>query len=185
MTNVPTAFFQWIDTRAKRLGVEVSRVDDIAHPPVERFDDIVLLGANPELIEAVSPRLGRFGILAILDENPLSRLVQVDVGRVHYDRWLFVGSTAADIAAAYRDVPVRSKLKPGGRVWFVGAGGPMGRMHVQRAIQLADGPGVIVCTDVSDLRLDDLCTSSRRKPPAKASSSSASILHAPTNIRRA
>jgi L-sorbose 1-phosphate reductase len=159
VTNVPTAFFQWIDTRAKRLGVEVSRVDDIAHPPVEGFDDIVLLGANPELIEAVSPRLGRFGILAILDENPMSRLVQVDVGRVHYDRWLFVGSTAADIAAAYRDVPVRSKLKPGGRVWFVGAGGPMGRMHVQRAIQLADGPGVIVCTDVSDLRLDDLCTS--------------------------
>jgi threonine dehydrogenase-like Zn-dependent dehydrogenase len=35
----------------------------------------------------------------------------------------------------------------------------MGRMHVQRAIQLAEGPGTIICTDVSDLRLDDLRTS--------------------------
>jgi len=159
LTDVPTSFFHWLDTRAKRLGVDVILVDDIAHPPIERLDDIVLLGADPELVEAVSPRLGPFGILAILDEKPLSRPVQVDVGRVHYDRWLFVGSTSTDIAAAYRDVPVRSKLKPGGRAWFVGAGGPMGRMHVQRAIQLADGPGVMVCTDVSDLRLDDLCTS--------------------------
>jgi threonine dehydrogenase-like Zn-dependent dehydrogenase len=34
----------------------------------------------------------------------------------------------------------------------------MGRMHVQRAIQLHDGPGTIVCTDVSDQRLDELYT---------------------------
>jgi len=35
----------------------------------------------------------------------------------------------------------------------------MGRMHVQRAIQIAGGPSTIVCTDVSDLRLNDLCDS--------------------------
>ena len=32
----------------------------------------------------------------------------------------------------------------------------MGRMHVQRAIQLQEGPRLIVCTDISDLRLNDL-----------------------------
>lgn len=32
----------------------------------------------------------------------------------------------------------------------------MGRMHVQHAIQVDAGPSVILCTDVSDLRLDDL-----------------------------
>jgi threonine dehydrogenase-like Zn-dependent dehydrogenase len=53
-------------------------------------------------------------------------------------------------------VPVRSTLKPGGRALFVGSGGPMGRMHVQRAIQVENGPSLIVCTDVSDLRLTDL-----------------------------
>jgi threonine dehydrogenase-like Zn-dependent dehydrogenase len=43
----------------------------------------------------------------------------------------------------------------------------MGRMHVQRAIQVADGPSTIVCTDVSDLRLDDLCTSFAAEAEAK------------------
>ena len=156
MTNVPPAFAQWLEDRAKRLGVKVTPVPNIANSPVEKVDDIVLLGADPDIIEAVSPHLSHFGILAILAEQALSRPVTVDVGRVHYDRWLYVGSTGTDISAAYHDVPARPKLRPGGRTWFVGAGGPMGRMHAQRAIQLGDGPKTIVCTDVSDLRLDDL-----------------------------
>jgi threonine dehydrogenase-like Zn-dependent dehydrogenase len=40
-------------------------------------------------------------------------------------------------------------------------------MHVQRAIQVAHGPKTIVCTDVSDLRLDDLCTSFAGEAAAK------------------
>jgi L-sorbose 1-phosphate reductase len=167
LTNVPASLASWIKTQAQTLKVEVNIVDDIANPPVDKIDDIVVLGADPDLIEAVSPRLTHFGILAILADAPLSRIVNVDIGRVHYDRWLYVGSTGTDIAAAYRTVPARSKLKPGGRAWFVGAGGPMGRMHVQRAIQLADGPATIVCTDVSDLRLNDLCTSFADEAKAK------------------
>ncbi|MCL7452488.1 MAG: zinc-binding dehydrogenase, partial [Anaerolineae bacterium] len=68
---------------------------------------------------------------------------------------------------AYQATPVRASLKPGGKAWFVGAGGPMGRMHVQRAIQLHEGPGTVVCTDVSDARLDDLCTSFRAEAEAR------------------
>jgi L-sorbose 1-phosphate reductase len=64
-----------------------------------------------------------------------------------------------DIAGAYQDVPVRAALKPGGRALFVGAGGPMGRMHVQRAIEFSNPPAVIVCSDVSDMRLGELCES--------------------------
>ena len=70
--------------------------------------------------------------------------------------WVYVGGTSPDIARAYADLPARSALKQGGSAWFIGAGGPMGRMHVQRAIQVAGAPAVIVCTDVSDLRLADL-----------------------------
>jgi threonine dehydrogenase-like Zn-dependent dehydrogenase len=33
----------------------------------------------------------------------------------------------------------------------------MGHMHVQRALQVSGHPGTIVCTDVSDPRLNDLC----------------------------
>ncbi len=167
LTDVPAEFADWLRTRAEALGVEVTEVDDVTAPPVEQVDDIVLLGADPDLIETVGPRLGSFGIMALVADAPLPRKVEVDVGRVHYNRWVYVGGPGPDIARAYSDVPVRSALKPGGRAWFVGAGGPMGRMHVQRAIQVTDGLSTIVCTDVSDLRLDDLYATFAAEAEAK------------------
>ena len=130
------------------------------------MDDLVLLQPTPELVEACSPRLADHGVCALIGDRPLDRKVNVDIGRVHYNRWVYVGGTAPDIAAAYSG-PVRAALKPGGSAWFVGAGGPMGRMHVQRAIQAPGNPAVIVCTDVSDLRLADLEDSYRAEAAAK------------------
>jgi threonine dehydrogenase-like Zn-dependent dehydrogenase len=160
LTRVPVEFEGWLRKRAAALGIEVLSAPDLHRPPAAPADDVVLLGADPDAIEAVSPHLADFGIVAILDEAPMARKVTVDVGRVHYNRWTYVGGPGPDVAEAYRRVPVRSALRPGGRAWFVGAGGPMGRMHVQRAIQLAasdqGAPAVMVCTDVSDLRLEDL-----------------------------
>lgn len=158
MTDVPEKFATWLKQCAADLNIEVSEVPDLDSPPVELVDDIVVLGADPDIIEKVSPYLDQFGVLAIMATEPMARKVSVDVGRVHYHRWVYVGSTGLDIAAAYNAVPVRSALKPGGRAWFVGAGGPMGRMHVQRAIEFSNPPGAVVCTDVSDMRLNELCT---------------------------
>jgi threonine dehydrogenase-like Zn-dependent dehydrogenase len=159
LTAVPSDFEAWLRARAEELGIELCAVDNLAAPPVTPVDDIIMLGADPDTLEAVSPHLAHFGILALIDDEPMPRKVAVDVGQIHYSRWLYVGGTGPDVARAYSAVPVRPTLRAGGRAWFVGAGGPMGRMHVQRAIQLQNGPATIVCSDVSDLRLDDLCTS--------------------------
>jgi NADPH:quinone reductase-like Zn-dependent oxidoreductase len=140
---------------------------DLENPPATPVDDIVLLGADADIIEAASPHLAYLGVFALVADQPLPRKVAVDMGRIHYNRWVYVGATGSDIAQAYSRTPVRSTLKPGGQAWFVGAGGPMGRMHVQRAIQLAAGPAAIVCTDLSDLRLDSLCTSFAAEAEAK------------------
>jgi threonine dehydrogenase-like Zn-dependent dehydrogenase len=157
LTKVPEPFSSWLKERAKELSIEMIDVPDVSAPPVEFADDIILLGADADLVEKVSPHLSQFGIMAIMADAPFSRKVSVDVGRVHYQRWVYVGSQGNDIAQAYRATPVRSNLKPGGKTWFVGAGGPMGRMHVQRAIEFANPPATIVCTDVSDMRLNELC----------------------------
>ncbi len=159
LTNVPTGFEAWLRDRATELGVKVLEVEDLAAPPVTPVDDIVLLGADAAVIEQVSPHLADFGVVALIAEGETALETAVDVGRVHYNRWLYVGGRDPDIARAYSDVPVRSSLRPEGRAWFVGAGGPMGRMHVQRALQAHDSPRTIVCTDVSDARLADLDTS--------------------------
>ena len=135
LTSVPTAFEAWLRERAAALGVEVVEAPELANPPVSPVDDIVLLAADGEVVELVSPHLADHGIVALVAKQPMARKVAVDVGRVHYNRWIYVGAPGPDIAHAYSKVPVRSTLKPGGRAWFVGAGGPMGRMHVQRALQ--------------------------------------------------
>jgi threonine dehydrogenase-like Zn-dependent dehydrogenase len=157
LTKVPEQFSSWLSARAKELNVEVIDVPDVSAPPIEFVDDIILLGADADLVEKVSPHLSQFGIMAIMADAPISRKVSVDVGRVHYQRWVYVGSQGSDIAKAYSATPVRSNLKPAGKAWFVGAGGPMGRMHVQRAIEFSNPPAAIVCTDVSDMRLNELC----------------------------
>jgi threonine dehydrogenase-like Zn-dependent dehydrogenase len=156
LTKVPDQFSGWLRERAKELGVEVIDVSDVSEPSVEFVDDIILLGANADFVETLSPHLSQFGAMAIMADAPFSRKVSVDVGRVHYQRWLYVGSQGSDIAEAYSTTPVRSNLKPAGKTWFVGAGGPMGRMHVQRAIEFSNPPATIVCTDVSDMRLGEL-----------------------------
>ena len=167
LTNVPPRFAAWLKSQAAALGVEVIEAADVSTPPVKPVDDIVFLSPTPEVIEAASPHLADFGIAALIGELHLTRPVSIDVGRVHYNRWVYVAGRGPDIARAYGDVPVRSSLRKGGRTWFVGAGGPMGRMHVQRAIQIADVPATIVCSDVSDLRLGDLCTSYAAEAEAK------------------
>jgi L-sorbose 1-phosphate reductase len=167
LTNVPAPFAARLRERAATLGVEVLDAPDVAALPVNEVDDIVLLGADPDLVEAASPRLAKDGVFAIVADQPMSRKVSLDSGRVHYNNWVYVGGKGPDIAKAYSGVPVRSELKPGGKAWFIGAAGPMGRMHVQRAIEVSSGPKVIVCTDVSDMRLQDLIDSYASEAAAK------------------
>ncbi len=167
LSHVPPAFDATLRAQATALGIQVFDADDLAHPPVTPIDDIVLLHPDPDLIELVSPHLADFGVVALLGADPLSRKVNVDIGRVHYNRWVYVGTQSHDVARAYADTPVRSALQPAGRALFVGAGGPMGRMHVQRAIEVAGAPAVMVCSDVSDLRLNDLRESYAAEAAAK------------------
>lgn len=163
LTKMDGPFGSWLRKRAAELGIEVIEITTM--PDVEDLtaeemvDDIILLEPSPELIETVSPFLALHGIMVLATDQKLPRKVQVDVGRIHYNRWLYIGGEDADISKIYMRKPVSSSLKKGGRAFFVGAGGPMGRMHVQHAIESKNRPGVIVCADVSDERLKDLCAS--------------------------
>ena len=92
----------------------------------------------------------------LVGETALDGLVDLDVGRLHYDYTAYLGGRGPDIAASYGEARNRCDLRSQGVTVFVGAGGPMGLMHVQRAIQQPDGPRTIVATEVSDERLKSL-----------------------------
>ncbi|MFW5714086.1 MAG: hypothetical protein ACOCYU_05390, partial [Brevefilum sp.] len=161
LTSMDGPFGEWLREQSVEFGVEVEEVDRITsveghEVPEEQFDDIILLSPTPDLIEKVSPYLSYHGVLVFSAASAFERNVEVDVGRVHYNRWLFLGGDEKDISEIYRKAPARTGLSPGGRAMFLGAGGPMGRMHVQHAIESQHPPSVIVCSDISDTRLKDI-----------------------------
>ncbi|MFU8826234.1 MAG: zinc-binding dehydrogenase [Brevefilum sp.] len=121
------------------------------------FDDIVVL--NPHSADAVSQisrMIARRGTLNLVGQVPLDGLVEADAGRLHYDYIAFLGNSGPDIASSYGEARNRCELLPDGVAVFIGAGGPMGQMHVQRALEMPDGPKVIIATEVNQERLDAL-----------------------------
>ncbi len=121
------------------------------------FDDIVMLRpASASVVSQVARLIARRGTLNLVGTEPLDGLVQVDLGRLHYDYIAFVGSAGTNIGASYGEARNRCELRPGGTAAFVGAGGPMGQMHVQRALELPNGPRQVIATEVSDERLQTL-----------------------------
>ncbi|MHB0857942.1 MAG: alcohol dehydrogenase catalytic domain-containing protein [Anaerolineae bacterium] len=119
--------------------------------PQGAFDDIVFLGADAALYEWLEPHIDKGGVLNLVGGQGFSGPAQVDVGRLHYDMLSLVGTHGPEIAEAYQ--PIRTELVPNGKSVFVGAAGPMGQMHVQRALQAPDGPRLVVATDLVAERL--------------------------------
>lgn len=132
----------------------VVTVDNAADAAGKDFDDIVVYGVpTPEALTSLMGCLGGRGILNLVGDKPLSEKVPVDVGRIHYEQRLFVSANDPARAAEAYGRNTRSEILPDGKVWFVGAGGPMGQMHLQRAVMLDHPPKTIVVTDMSDERL--------------------------------
>ena len=118
------------------------------------FDDIVVLHPrSAEMVGEAAKLIARRGTFNLVGREPLDDRVQIDVGRIHYDYTAYVGNPGPDIAASYGEERNRCELRAGGTAVFVGAAGPMGQMHVQRAIELAEGPNVLIASDVDPERL--------------------------------
>jgi threonine dehydrogenase-like Zn-dependent dehydrogenase len=163
LTNAPASIKKLVAaTQAKIIERNTSDVNQYEALSRELtngagFDDIVIL--NPTSASAVS-QIARFiarrGSCNLVGTQPLDGLSSVDLGRLHYDYITFLGTNNTDIATSYGEKRNRCELRPGGTTVFVGAGGPMGQMHVQRALEHPEGPQLVIATDISDERLQTL-----------------------------
>jgi threonine dehydrogenase-like Zn-dependent dehydrogenase len=160
LTGVPSDLTERLADLCRISGTEL-RFSDLSESLAEGllFNDIVLLDADAEVVNAAAPLLAGGGVLAIARPDPMTRPVAMDLGRLHYDNIVYVGTTACDLDVAYQGTPVLAALQPGGAAWIAGAGGAMGRMHVQRALESVDPPRLILATEVSAERADDLLRS--------------------------
>jgi threonine dehydrogenase-like Zn-dependent dehydrogenase len=139
---------------AERVNTSPAEVAGLAN---ESFDDIVYFGSDRATIEALNDKLAPSGIINIvLGGKKIGELVSVGVGRVHYGNTRWVGTVGDEPADSYRNVPANGEVRAGDRVLVVGAGGPMGQMHVIRDVCLSVGGVTVVGTDFDDARLETL-----------------------------
>lgn len=154
--NVP-AEVNYLLSEAAAAGVRVLRASseqELASLAAERggIDDLVLLDPTADQVESLAPLLANDGLLCLMIDRPLGRAVAVDAGRIHYDGIRYVGASGPDVSVAYAST---RSVKPvaGGKMLIAGAAGPMGQMHVQRALEQPGGPALVVATDIDDERL--------------------------------
>jgi len=130
---------------------------DIASLPNESFDDILYFGSDRATIEFLNDKLGPGGIInVVLAGERIGELVSVGVGRIHYGGTRWIGTTGRVASESYRHIPANGEVRPHDRVLVVGAGGPMGQMHVIRDVCLGLTGVSVVGTDFDDPRLESL-----------------------------
>ncbi len=166
LSDVPASVKARVELEASARSVTVIERNGLAvadYPQLRAltnsvgFDDIVMLDPrSATAVSEVAKLIARRGTFNMVGRNPLDGLVQIDVGRIHYDYTAYLGNPGPDIAASYGEAHNRADLQPNGVAVFVGAGGPMGQMHVQRAIELSNGPRRIIATDLNAARLATL-----------------------------
>jgi D-arabinose 1-dehydrogenase-like Zn-dependent alcohol dehydrogenase len=123
------------------------------------FDDIIYFGADPDRVEALQALLTLKGVIdVVLGGETLGRPIEVDVGRVHYDLTRWVGTTGSSAAEGYAWVPASGELRQGEKVGIIGAAGPMGFMHVVRALTSGVAGVSVTAVDIDEDRLAHLAS---------------------------
>jgi len=137
-----------------RIGVEIETTQTVTELKDASFDDVVYYGSNAETVELLLAKVALNGILNIAQcGGKFGRDITTMIGRVHYGGIRIVGTTGSDPSESMEIIPETDEIRPGDRINVVGAGGPMGMMHVIRNIcQGVEGVSVFA-SDVDDNRL--------------------------------
>src|SRR5512133_3381035 len=175
LTDVPAALAAEL-TAGGAAGTVIVVRDGLAPPAYASlaqaeaggaFDDIVLLDADRVRLEALAPLAANRATINLAGTRPLGRAIALDVGRAHYDYVTYLGTRSTDLGTAYGEAHNRTDVRAGGVAWLVGAGGPMGRMHLQRLLEAPEGPRRIVVAETNagrraELELDFRSTAAAR-----------------------
>jgi L-sorbose 1-phosphate reductase len=162
------------------LNPTASSGSDLAAVADKEFDDIIYFGARKEAIELLNDRLAPRALFNIvLGGRTIGRPVSVGIGRVHYGMTRWIGTGGASAAESYKHIPATGEIRPGESILVIGAGGPMGQMHVIRTACSGIPNVTIVGADVDDARIEALHR--KVEPLAKANRVSMRLVNSQKN----
>lgn len=140
-----------------KLAVPFVRATGMADLANEGFDDIIYFGADKKAIEVLNDKLAARGIMNVVTGGKrIGQPVSVGIGRVHYGMTRWIGTTGTSAAESYRFIPATGEVRPGETILVVGAGGPMGQMHVIRNVCSGVKNIRLTGTDMDDTRIASL-----------------------------
>lgn len=158
---------QRVINRLKAMMVTISQNMEPAKLTNESFDDIIYFGAKKATIDVLNDKLAAGGIMnVVLGGKKIGAPVSVGIGRVHYGGTRWIGTVTTSAAEAYRNIPRTGEIRRGDKIAIVGAGGPMGQMHVIRTVCAGIKGITVFGTDMDDARLESL--GKKAEPMAKA-----------------
>jgi threonine dehydrogenase-like Zn-dependent dehydrogenase len=139
------------------LGDAVHKAKNISELADACYDDVIYFGSQASSVESLFAKVAARGLVNIvLCGGRFDRDVLTPVGRVHYGGIRVVGTVGADPAESMKYIPETGEVRAGDKINVIGAGGPMGTMHVIRNIcQGVEGISVFA-GDVDQNRLAGL-----------------------------
>ncbi len=120
----------------------------------ESYDDVLYFGHHPETVTRLFALASSGAIISIIQgEGRFGRPVHTAIGALHYRGLRLTGTPGHDPAEAYARIPHDGDIRTGDSIHVIGAGGPMGVMHVIRNLCQGVAGVTVVAADLSDERL--------------------------------
>ena len=145
----------WVsNSPVPELNIAITKAENVNGLTDAGYDDIIYFGSVPEVVETLFAKVALKGLLNIvLCGGKFGRNIVTMVGRVHYGGIRIIGTIGSNPAESMEIIPETDEIRPGDKINVIGAGGPMGMMHVIRNIcQGVEGVSVFG-SDVDDDRL--------------------------------
>jgi hypothetical protein len=142
----------WIsESPPPELNIKITKAENVTELADAGYDDVIYFGSVPETVETLFAKVALNGILNIVQcSGKFGRDVVAAVGRVHYGGIRIIGTTGSNPADSMEIIPETDEIRPGDKINVIGAGGPMGMMHVIRNIcQGAEHAGAAVRAQAS------------------------------------
>jgi threonine dehydrogenase-like Zn-dependent dehydrogenase len=145
----------WIsESQPPELDVAITKAENVTELADAGYDDVIYFGSEPEVVETLFAKAALKGLLNIvLCGGKFGRDIVTMVGRVHYGGIRIIGTTGSNPAESMEIIPETDEIRPGDKINVIGAGGPMGMMHVIRNICQGVEDISVFGSDVDDGRL--------------------------------
>ena len=148
----------WLSNSAPvELDVPIKTVANVSELVDVGYDDIIYFGSDADTVESLFAKVATGGLLNIVFcGGKFGRDVVTAVGRIHYGGIRIVGTTGSDPAESMIVIPETDEIRAGDKINVIGAGGPMGMMHVVRNICQGVKGVSVFAGDLDDNRLNTL-----------------------------